>query len=113
MRFHLHVGSKKLNKEMYITKHTKNRLIDRKTKLMVNPLQYSCLENLMDRGAWRLQCSGSQKSQIRLKQLNNRAVSSRERGGARQGYGIKRYKPGMKHKQQGCTIALRSTVIIS
>ena len=26
-----------------------------------NPLQYSCLENPMDRGAWRLQCMGSQE----------------------------------------------------
>ena len=25
-----------------------------------NPLQYSCLENPMDRGAWRLQSVGSQ-----------------------------------------------------
>ena len=25
-----------------------------------NPLQYSCLENLMDRGAWGLQSIGSQ-----------------------------------------------------
>ena len=27
------------------------------------PLQYSCLENPMDRGAWRLQSVGSQESQ--------------------------------------------------
>ena len=26
-----------------------------------NPLQYSCLENPMDRGAWRLQSMGSQE----------------------------------------------------
>ena len=26
-----------------------------------NPLQYSCLENSMDRGAWRLQSIGSQR----------------------------------------------------
>ena len=26
-----------------------------------NPLQYSCLENSMDRGAWGLQSMGSQK----------------------------------------------------
>ena len=31
-----------------------------------NPLQYSCLENPMDRGAWRAQTIGSQKSWIRL-----------------------------------------------
>ena len=27
-----------------------------------NPLQYSCLENPMDRGAWRLQSMGLQES---------------------------------------------------
>ena len=27
-----------------------------------NPLQYSCLENLLDRGAWQLQSTGSQRS---------------------------------------------------
>ena len=26
-----------------------------------NPLQYSCLENPMDRGAWQVQSSGSQR----------------------------------------------------
>ena len=28
-----------------------------------NPLQYSCLENLMDRGAWRATVHGAAKSQ--------------------------------------------------
>ena len=27
-----------------------------------NPLQYSCLENLMDRGAWRVQSMGLQRA---------------------------------------------------
>ena len=31
-----------------------------------NPLQYSCLENLMDRGAWRATFGGVAKSQTRL-----------------------------------------------
>ena len=31
-----------------------------------NPLQYSCLENLMDRGAWRATVHGAAKSQTRL-----------------------------------------------
>ena len=34
-----------------------------------NPLQYSCLENFMDRGAWRATVHRVTKSQIRLKQL--------------------------------------------
>ena len=29
-----------------------------------NPLQYSCLENSMDRGAWRATVHGVRKSQI-------------------------------------------------
>ena len=30
-----------------------------------NPLQYSCLENFMDRGAWRATVYGDAKSQTR------------------------------------------------
>ena len=32
-----------------------------------NPLQYSCLENPMDRGAWRTTVHGVTKSQTKLK----------------------------------------------
>ena len=35
-----------------------------------NPLQYSCLENLMDRGAWRATVHGVTKSQTRLSDLH-------------------------------------------
>ena len=35
-----------------------------------NPLQYSCLENPMDRGAWRATVSGVAKSQTLLKRLS-------------------------------------------
>ena len=35
-----------------------------------NPLQYSCLENLMDRGAWRATVLRVAKSHTRLKRLN-------------------------------------------
>ena len=38
-----------------------------------NPLQYSCLENSMDRGARGLQSTGSQKSWTRLKRLSMHA----------------------------------------
>ena len=31
-----------------------------------NPLQYSCLENSMDKGAWQATVHGAAKSQIRL-----------------------------------------------
>ena len=35
-----------------------------------NPLQYSCLENPMDRGAWRATAYGVAKGQTQLKQLS-------------------------------------------
>ena len=35
-----------------------------------NPLQYSCLENLMDRGAWWATVHGVAKCQTPLKQLS-------------------------------------------
>ena len=35
-----------------------------------NPLQYSCLENPMDRGAWWATVHGAAKSQTQLKQLS-------------------------------------------
>ena len=35
-----------------------------------NPLQYSCLENPMDRGAWHPTVHKVAKSQTRLKRLN-------------------------------------------
>ena len=35
-----------------------------------NPLQYSCLENPMDRGAWWAPVHGVTKSQTQLKQLS-------------------------------------------
>ena len=35
-----------------------------------NPLQCSCLKNLMDRGAWRATVHGVAKSQTRLKRLS-------------------------------------------
>ena len=35
-----------------------------------NPLQYSCLENPMDRGAWQAMVQRVAKSQTRLKQLS-------------------------------------------
>ena len=39
-----------------------------------NPLQYSCQENPMDRGAWRAAVHGVVKSQTRLKPLSMRAL---------------------------------------
>ena len=38
-----------------------------------NPLQYSCLENPMDRGAWQAADHSVTKSQSRLKQLSTLA----------------------------------------
>ena len=38
-----------------------------------NPLQYSCLENSMDRGAWQATAHRVAKSQTQLKQLSTHA----------------------------------------
>ena len=38
-----------------------------------NPVQYSCLENPMDRGTWWATVQGVVKSQTRLKQLSTHA----------------------------------------
>ena len=40
-----------------------------------NPLQYSCLENSMDKGAWRATIHRAAKSQTRLKRLSKHAHS--------------------------------------
>ena len=40
-----------------------------------NPLQDSCLENPMDRGAWRAAVRGVTKSRTRLKQVSNKRNS--------------------------------------
>ena len=44
-----------------------------------NPLQYSCLENPMDRGAWWATIHGVTKSQTRLKQLGTRHTTANTR----------------------------------
>ena len=38
------------------------------------PLQYSCLGNPMDRGAWQATAHGVTESQTRLKQLSTHAL---------------------------------------
>ena len=39
-----------------------------------NPLQYSCLENFMDRGAWQAIVHGVAKSQTRMGDLNGKKI---------------------------------------
>ena len=41
-----------------------------------NPLQYSCLGNLMDRGAWRATFHGVEKSQIQLSSSRSKCLLS-------------------------------------
>ena len=41
-----------------------------------NPLQYSCLENPMDRGAWWAAVYGVAQSQAQLKRLSSSSSSS-------------------------------------
>ena len=43
-----------------------------------NPLQYSCLGNPMDRGAWRTTVHGITKNWTELKQLSQTRLSDRE-----------------------------------
>ena len=43
-----------------------------------NPIQYSCLENSMDRGAWRATVHRDAESQTRLKQLSTTAQRANE-----------------------------------
>ena len=45
-----------------------------------NPLQYSCLENPMDRGAWRATVHRLTKSWTRLKRLNTHTCMVKARG---------------------------------
>ena len=42
---------------------------------VANPLQYSCLENPMDRGAWWAAVHGVAKSRTRLKRLSMHACA--------------------------------------
>ena len=44
-----------------------------------NPLQYSCLENPMDRGAWQGTVHGVAKSQTLLKQLSTHPRTYQEK----------------------------------
>ena len=44
-----------------------------------NPLQYSCLENPRDGGAWRAAVYGVAQSRTRLKRLSSSSSSSRSR----------------------------------
>ena len=45
-----------------------------------NPLQYSCLENPMGRGGWRVTVHGVAKSQTRLGRLRTHIISSNAMG---------------------------------
>ena len=42
-----------------------------------NPLQYSCLENSMDRGAWGATVHGVTQSRIQLKLLSTHIIDSK------------------------------------
>ena len=46
-----------------------------------NPLQYSCLKNSMDKGAWRPMVQGIAKSRTQLKQLSTYVASTQQKSG--------------------------------
>ena len=52
----------------------------------VNPLQYSCLENPIDRGAWQATVHRVTKSQTQLKQLSTAHQTEGRESGIRQSY---------------------------
>ena len=62
-----------------------------------NPLQYSCLENPMDRGAWLVAVHGVTKSQIRLKRLS---MHAEEEGSEQSGSWLRK-----KLSKEGCVAA--------
>ena len=65
-----------------------------------NPLQYSRLQNPMDRGAWRAAANGVTKSQTRLKRLSMHATSQM------------RFLKGMKtHRQNQQTLKRLANII--
>ena len=64
-----------------------------------NPLQYSCLENPMDRGAWLAAVHGVTKSWIRLKQLSM-STRAEEEGSERRGSWLRK-----KLSKEGCVAA--------
>ena len=45
-----------------------------------NPLQYSCLENPMDRGAWQVTVHGIAKSQTQVKRLSTHCITTTTTG---------------------------------
>ena len=50
------------------------------------PLQYSCLENPMDRGAWQATVHRVTKSQTQLKQISTAHQTKERESGIRQSY---------------------------
>ena len=53
-------------KNLPATQETWVQFLDREDPLDSNPLQYSCLENPIDRGAWQATVYGITKSRTRL-----------------------------------------------
>ena len=58
-----------------------------------NPLQYSCLENPTDRGAWRATVRGVKKSQTRLKQLSTHTYRQTHTQRHREMDGLEEFSP--------------------
>ena len=62
-----------------------------------NPLQYSCLKNPMDRGAWRATVHSVAQSQIQLKRLSTHSHISLE--GKGQGREVEGRRVGKREKR--------------
>ena len=70
-----------------------------------NPLQHSCLENPVDRGAWWAAVHGVAQSQTRLKQLSMHARIGEENGNPLQGSCLENPREGGAWWAAICRIA--------
>ena len=70
-----------------------------------NPLQCSCLENPMDRGAWWATVHGVAKSQTQLKQLSTTAQARRESYG--EGNGSPLQRSCLENPREGSLVGCR------
>ena len=75
-----------------------------------NSLQYSCLENSMDRGAWRATVYGVTKSQIRLRDLAHTHACTGEPRSSMHCSTIKKKKNQMQRTTATLTNDLAQTV---
>ena len=65
-----------------------------------NPLQYSCLENPMDRGAWWATVHGVAKSETRLSNRASKYYGYSKRGNQEKKNHVQKYRPWSFYRGQ-------------